>query len=189
MSEREIKINVGGDEGSGQPEEPQAADSIQEDAQVKKLSAELADLQQTLLRRQADFENYRKRVEKERAEDSKRATARVVESLIPVVDGFEHALAAHKEDEYSSYRKGFELIYKQLLDNLAKLGVERVEPLGAAFDPHMHQAMDRTETTEHPDGSILEVFQPAYIYNGRVLRPALVRVAVHPGGASNTAVN
>jgi len=189
MSEQEIKINVTNDEGSGQPEDAQSTDSVRDESQVKKLSADLADLQQTLLRRQADFENYRKRVEKERAEDSKRATARVVESLIPIVDGFEHALAAHKEDEYASYRKGFELIYKQLLDHLAKLGVERVEPLGAPFDPHMHQAMDRAETTEHPDGTILEVFQPAYVYNARVLRPALVRVAVHPGGASNKAVN
>jgi molecular chaperone GrpE len=189
MNEQEIKVNVGSDEGSGQPEESQSADSLREESQVKKLTADLADLQQTLLRRQADFENYRKRIEKERAEDSRRSTARVVESLIPIVDGFEHALAAHKDDEYSSYRKGFELIYKQLLDNLARLGVERVEPLGALFDPHMHQAMDRTETTEHPDGAILEVFQPAYVFHGRVLRPALVRVAVHPGGASNKTVN
>jgi molecular chaperone GrpE len=120
---------------------------------------------------------------KERAEDSKRATARVVESMIPVVDGFEHALAAHKEDEYANYRKGFELIYKQLLDNLARLGVERVEPLGKPFDPHMHQAMDRTETAEHEDGTILEVFQPAPCVSRAECRPAMVRVAVHPGGA------
>src|SRR6202790_343397 len=189
MNEQEIKINVTNDEGSGQPEESQSADAAREESQLKKLSTDLADLQQTLLRRQADFENYRKRIEKERAEDSRRATARVVESLIPIVDGFEHALAAHKEDEYASYRRGFELIYKQLLENLAKLGVERIEPLGKPFDPHMHQAMDRTETTEHPDGTILQVFQPGYIFHGRVLRPAMVRVAVHPNPASKGAVN
>ncbi len=191
MSEQEIKIKVKTDEAPGPSgETPNAADEAAgEDSQVKKLAAELDDLRQTLLRRQADFDNYRKRIEKERAEDFKRATARVVESLIPIVDGFEHALAAHKDDEYAGYRKGFELIYKQLLDNLAKLGVERVESLGKPFDPHMHQAMDRTETTEHADGTILEVFQPAYVYGGRVLRPAMVRVAVHPAGASNSAVN
>jgi molecular chaperone GrpE len=191
MSEREIKIKVSDAEGAAQAEDPRGDAEVpsQEASQVKKLTAELDDLRQTLLRRQADFDNYRKRIEKERAEDSKRATARVVESLIPIVDGFEHALAAHKDDEYAGYRKGFELIYKQLLDNLARLGVERVEPLGQVFDPHMHQAMDRTETTEHADGAILEVFQPAYIYNGRVLRPAMVRVAVHPRGASNASVN
>jgi molecular chaperone GrpE len=191
MSEREIKVKVTNDQGPGQPEEPQALaeDAAREDSQLKKLSTDLDDLRQTLLRRQADFDNYRKRIEKERAEDSKRATARVVESLIPIVDGFEHALAAHKDDEYAGYRKGFELIYKQLLENLAKLGVERIEPLGKPFDPHMHQAMDRTETTKHPDDTILEVFQPAYVYNGRVLRPAMVRVAVHPAEASNRSVN
>ena len=191
MSEQEIKVKVKNAQGAPQAEEAQAPaeESLQGDAQMKKLSAEMDDLRQTLLRRQADFDNYRKRIEKERAEDSRRATARVVESLIPTVDSFEHALAAHKEDEYAGYRKGFELIYKQLLDHLAKLGVERIEPLGKPFDPHMHQAMDRTETTEHADGTILEVFQPAYVYHGRVLRPAMVRVAVHPVGASNRAVN
>jgi len=184
-------VNVTGGEEPEQPDEKQnaAEDAVREDSQLKKLSADLEDLRQTLLRRQADFDNYRKRIEKERAEDSRRATARVAESLIPIVDSFEHALAAHKDDEYAGYRKGFELIYKQLLDNLGKLGVERVEPLGKPFDPHLHQAVDRTETAEHADGTVLEVFQPAYVYHGRVLRPAMVRVAVHPGGASNQAVN
>src|SRR5499425_3626457 len=120
-----------------------AADNARADADVAKLTADLDDLKQTLLRRQADFDNYRKRIEKERLEDSKRSTARVVEALIPVVDGFEHALAAHREAEYESYRKGFELIYKQLLDHITRLGAQRVDPLGQLFDPHLHQAMDR----------------------------------------------
>jgi molecular chaperone GrpE len=189
MSAEEIKVKVTSGEGADKPVEARPEESVQEDAQLKKLSAELEDLRQTLLRRQADFDNYRKRIEKERTEDSRRATARVVESLIPIVDSFEHALAAHKDDEYAGYRKGFELIYKQLLDQLGRLDVERVEPLMTLFDPHMHQAVDRTETTEHADGIILEVFQPAYVFHGRVLRPAMVRVAVHTGGASNRAVN
>lgn len=160
-----------------------------DDAETGKLLAELEDLKQTLLRRQADFENYRKRIDKERSEDTKRTTARVVESLIPVIDGFEHALAAHREAEYENYRKGFELIYKQLLDNLARLGVERVDPTGKPFDPHLHQAMDRMETIEYDDGTIVQVFQPGYVFHGRVLRPAMVRVAVHPSAASKEAVS
>jgi molecular chaperone GrpE len=108
----------------------------------------------------------------------------VIEGLIPVIDGFEHALAAHREAEYENYRRGFELIYKQLLDNLAKLGAERVDPLGKPFDPHLHQAVDRTETADQPDGTILQVFQPGYVFYGRVLRPAMVRVAVHSAAAS-----
>jgi molecular chaperone GrpE len=166
-----------------------AADSAGADAEVAKLAVDLEELRQTLLRRQADFENYRKRVEKERGEDSKRAIARVMEGLIPVIDGFEHALAAHREPAYENYRKGFELIYKQLLDNITKLGAERIDPTGKQFDPHLHQAMDRTETTEHPDGTILQVFQPGYLFHGRVVRPAMVRVAVHASPASKTVVN
>ncbi len=165
------------------------ADSEKADTEMAKLTADLEELRQTLLRRQADFENYRKRIEKERFEDSKRATARVIEGLIPVIDGFEHALAAHREAEYETYRKGFELIYKQLLDNITKLGAERIDPVGKSFDPHLHQAMDRTETTEHADGIILQTFQPGYVFHGRVLRPAMVRVAVHPSPASKKAVN
>src|ERR1700720_1434403 len=161
-----------------------AADTAKANAELAKVTADLEELRQTLLRRQADFDNYRKRIEKERFEDAKRATARVVEGLIPVIDGFEHALAAHREAEYENYRKGFELIYKQLVDNVTRLGVERIDPLGKQFDPHLHQAMDRTETVQNEDGTILQVFQPGYVFHGRVLRPAMVRVAVHPGGAS-----
>jgi molecular chaperone GrpE len=106
-----------------------------------------------------------------------------------VIDGFEHALAAHREAEYENYRKGFELIYKQLLDHLTKLGVERIDPVGKPFDPHLHQAVDRAETKDHDDGTILQVFQPGYVFHGRVLRPAMVRVAVHPNPASKEAVN
>ncbi|HEY4818032.1 MAG TPA: nucleotide exchange factor GrpE [Candidatus Acidoferrum sp.] len=166
-----------------------AADSAAADAEVARLAGDLQDLRQTLLRRQADFENYRKRIEKERAEDSKRTTARVIEALIPIVDGFEHALAAHREPAYDNYRKGFELIYKQLIDNLAKLGVERIEPVGQRFDPHLHQAVERTETDDAEDGTILQVYQPGYVFHGRVLRPAMVRVAVHATPASKRTVN
>ena len=196
MSDKEVKINLNvnkDDDGSNveQSAEAQAvaADSAKADVEMARLSADLEELRQTLLRRQADFDNYRKRIEKERFEDSKRATARVIEGLIPVIDGFEHALAAHREAEYESYRKGFELIHKQLADHLARLGVERIDPTGKRFDPHLHQAMDRTETTEHADGTVLQVFQPGYVFHGRVLRPAMVRVAVHPNPASKEAVN
>jgi molecular chaperone GrpE len=192
--DKDIRINLNTDQTGGDAEQSAEAkavaiDTAKADAEVAKLATDLDELRQTLLRRQADFDNYRKRIEKERTEDSKRATARVIEGLIPVIDGFEHALAAHREAEYENYRRGFELIYKQLVDNLARLGVERVDPAGKGFDPHLHQAMDRTETTEYEDGTILQVFQPGYVFHGRVLRPAMVRVAVHPSGASKEAVN
>ncbi len=192
MSDKDVKINLNKNVDSSELEqsaESVAADTAKANAELAKLTADLEELRQTLLRRQADFDNYRKRIEKERFEDAKRATARLVEGLIPVIDGFEHALAAHREAEYESYRKGFELIYKQLLDHLAKLGVERLDPIGKPFDPHLHQAVDRAETKDHDDGTILQVFQPGYVFHGRVLRPAMVRVAVHPKPASKEAVN
>jgi len=192
VSDKDVKINFNKNVDSSELEqsaESVAADTAKANAELAKLTADLEELRQTLLRRQADFDNYRKRIEKERFEDAKRATARLVEGLIPVIDGFEHALAAHREAEYESYRKGFELIYKQLLDHLAKLGVERLDPVGKPFDPHLHQAVDRAETKDHDDGTILQVFQPGYVFHGRVLRPAMVRVAVHPKPASKEAVN
>jgi len=196
VSDKELKINLNInkdlDNANVEPSaeaQAVAADTAKADAEMAKLTADLEELRQTLLRRQADFDNYRKRIEKERFEDSKRATARVIEGLIPVIDGFEHALAAHRESEYDNYRKGFELIYKQLLDSVTKLGVERIDPAGKSFDPHLHQAVDRAETTDREDGAILQVFQPGYVFHGRVLRPAMVRVAVQPNPASKKAVN
>ena len=193
---KEVNVNINVNksvEGSEVDQSAEAkameADAARADAEMAKLTADLEDLRQAMLRSQADFANYRKRIEKERFEDSKRATARVIEGLIPIIDGFEHALAAHREAEYENYRKGFELIYKQLLDNITKLGAERLDPVGKSFDPHLHQAVDRAETTEHEDGTILQVFQPGYVFHGRVLRPAMVRVAVHPSPASKPVVN
>jgi molecular chaperone GrpE len=193
VSEKDMKINMRINKGADSSEAEQSAkameaDSANADAEMAKLTADLEALRQSMLRSQADFANYRKRVEKERSEESKRATGRVIEGLIPIIDGFEQALAAHREAEYENYRKGFELIYKQLVENVAKLGVERIDPAGETFDPHLHQAVERAETTDYQDGTVLHVFQPGYVFHGRVLRPAMVRVAVHPSGASK-AVN
>jgi molecular chaperone GrpE len=191
MSDRDSKIHSLNDKETEPAAEGQslADEGAREEAEVKKMTAELDDLRQSLIRHQADFANFRKRSEKENSEATKRATARLIEGLIPVLDGFEQALAAHREAEYENYRKGFELIYKQLVDNVARLGAERVDPLGQPFDPHLHQALDRAETTEQPDGTILSVFQPGYLFHGRVLRPAMVRVAVHPSAASKKFAN
>jgi molecular chaperone GrpE len=187
VSEKETRIPVS--RGDDNPESNIETDSLRADAGVAKLATDLEDLRQTLLRRQADFDNYKKRIERERTEDSKRTTARLIEALIPTIDGFEQALAAHRETEYENYRRGFELIYKQLLEQISKLGAERIDPTGKPFDPHMHQAMDSTETTDHVDGTVLQVFQPAYVFHGRVLRPAMVRVAIQPAIASKANIN
>ena len=188
-NEKKPQSELNDDAQQGSDGQELAADAAKADAEVAKLATDLEELRQTLLRRQADFDNYRKRIERERGDDSKRTTGHLIEALLPVIDSFEQALAAHREPEYANYQKGFELIYKQLVDNVTRLGAERVEPIGKPFDPHVHQAMDRTETSEYPDGTILQVFQPGYVFHGRVLRPAMVRVAVHPSAASKEAAN
>jgi molecular chaperone GrpE len=167
--------------GAESPRLPTGEISLAE--QVQKLVAEKQELTETLVRRQADFENYRKRIEKERHQDRHRGVESFVEQLLPVLDAFERALAAHEEPAYAEYRKGFELIHRQLSDALAKQGLERIESAGKNFDPHYHHAIEAVETTEHPDGTVVEVLQPGYVFHGRILRPAMVRVAAHPATA------
>ena len=157
-----------------------AADAAAFAEQVTKLQAEKEELRQTLIRRQADFENYRKRIERERHEAGHRGVARLIEELLPMLDAFDRALAAHDDPAYEEYRKGFELIYRQLWETLARHGLERIKADARKFDPHVHHAVERVESYAHEDGTVLEVLQPGYSLDGRVLRPATVRVAVHP---------
>jgi molecular chaperone GrpE len=155
-------------------------------AEIAKLRAEKDDLTQTLVRRQADFENFRKRTERDRQEEARRGVERMILDLIPVLDGFDRALQGHDDPAYEEYRKGIILIRKQLWDALSRHGVQRVEAAGKIFDPHLHQAIERVESAKLPDGSIVDVFQDGYTFHGRVLRPAIVRVAVHPGNESQS---
>jgi molecular chaperone GrpE len=141
---------------------------------------ELAAKYGAAVRQLADLDNARKRIERERREDAGRITANVVEPILPVLDGFERALAAHSDPAYEDYRKGFELIYRQLLEALERLGVQRIEALGRPFDPHVHQAVERVESNEHEDGTVVEELRHGYKLRERVLRPALVRVAFRP---------
>lgn len=163
------------------PSDLPADEGAQSDA-LAKLQAEKAELADMLVRRQADFENYRKRIERERAEEGRRAQSRLIDEMLPVLDGLDRALSAHDDPAYEEYRKGLELIYKQLWDTLARHGLERIEAKGKPFDPHVHQAVDRVETHDHPDGTVVEVLQQGYKFHDRVLRPSAVRVAVHPEG-------
>jgi molecular chaperone GrpE len=174
-----------GDERQGvpievQPERERSGDQVSPE-EVARLIAEKEELTNTLVRRQADFDNYRKRIERERKDEARRGVGRLLQDLLPVLDGFERALAAHPAQD--DYRKGVELIYRHLWDTLSRHGSERIAAAGKRFDPHYHEAIERVETHEHPDGAILEVVQDGYLFDGRVLRPSLVRVAVAPEGA------
>jgi molecular chaperone GrpE len=143
------------------------------------LQAEVADLQDRLLRRQAEFENYRRRNERDRSEFLEYAGMEIVRELLPVLDDFERAQKTECSDQ--NYRKGIELIYQRLEDTLKKIGLEPVEvPPGTVFDPNLHQAVVRVETDEAPDNTILDEFQRGYNFKGKLLRPAMVKVAVKP---------
>ena len=155
-------------------------------AEAAKLRAEKEELLQTLVRRQADFENYRKRIERDRHEEGRRGVERLITDLIPVLDGFDRALQAHDDPAYEEYRKGVTLIRKQLWDTLARHGVERIDTAEKTFDPHVHQAIERAESDDYPDGYILHVFQDGYMFHGRVLRPAIVRVVVNSSDRVNS---
>ncbi len=153
----------------------EAASSLEQ--QIRKLQAEKEELMNTLVRRQADFENYRKRIEKERHSDRHRGVELLIERLLPVLDAFDRALGEHGSSVSEEHRKGFELIQRQLRDVLAKQGLEPIDAVGKEFDPHLHHAIERVETTEYPEGTVISELQPGYMFHGRVLRPAMVRVA------------
>jgi molecular chaperone GrpE len=164
------------------PPAPAAEKTLAE--QIAKLQAENKDLLNTLVRLQADFENYRKRIERDRHHENRRTLASLVENLLPVLDAFERAMAAHDDPAYEEYRKGFELIQKRLWDALAKQGLERIEAVGKHFNPHEHHAIERVESHEHPDGTVIGELQAGYKLHDKVLRPAMVRVAFIPAEES-----
>jgi molecular chaperone GrpE len=163
---------------------PPAAVSREEFEAVR---AEREDLLNSLVRLQADFENYRKRIERDRAAEYHRAVASAIEPILPVLDDFERALETHRDPGYEKFREGFDLIYRRLWAALSKMGLKRIEASGKQFDPHEHQAVERVESREHPDGFVLAELAPGYRFHERVLRPAMVRVAVHPPAPRNDA--
>jgi molecular chaperone GrpE len=101
-----------------------------------------------------------------------------VTALLPILDDFERAFKQESADK--EYVRGMELIYQRLLDTLKKLGLERIESTGLAFDPYIHQAIERVESNEFDDHTVIEEFQSGYNFKGRLLRPAMVKVAVRP---------
>jgi molecular chaperone GrpE len=142
------------------------------------LKAERDEVKELLLRRQAEFDNFRKRTEKERSEYVQYAGSEIVREMLPVLDDFERALK--NECGSPEYARGVEMIYSRMYESLKKLGLEPIETAGASFDPHLHQAVERVETKDAADGTILAEFQRGYRFKGRLLRPSMVKVAVRP---------
>jgi len=147
-------------------------------AERDQLAAEKADLYDRLLRKQAEFDNFRRRTERDRSDFLQFAGMDLARELLPVLDDFERALKVECTD--ANYAKGVGLIYQRLSDILKKMGVEPLEATGKQFDPNVHEAVVRFPTDEVEDQTVLEEFQKGYNFKGKLLRPAMVKVAVRP---------
>ena len=148
------------------------------------LEARLAEAGAQMQRLAADFENYRRRQAQERDELIRFAAHRVVENLLPVIDNFERALAHAHATDPAALIQGVTMIHRLFMDSLRQQGVEAMSPVGAPFDPRFHEAVGQVETSDHPDGTVMNVLQQGYTLGGKVLRHAMVQVASNPTQAA-----
>jgi molecular chaperone GrpE len=144
---------------------------------VETLTRERDEYYDRLLRKTAEFDNYRKRIERERREQADYAASDVLADLLPLVDDLERALQAESQTDAEAYRKGVELIHKQMLELLRRRGVTPIEAVGQEFDPHVHQAVAHEVVPGHSEGEVVEEFRRGYTLRDRLLRPAMVKVA------------
>jgi molecular chaperone GrpE len=167
------------DDGPADASANEAAD--EQPAANADLLAELTEeknaLQDRLLRIAAEFDNYRKRVDRDRRDQADAAVASAVEDLLPIVDNLERALEAPAGEDADSYRQGVELIHRQMMDVLRRRGVTPIESVGTDFDPQVHQAVAHEASPEHREGEVMEEFRRGYKLGDRLLRPAMVKVA------------
>jgi molecular chaperone GrpE len=155
-----------------------ARDSGRESALERdRLVKEKTELQELLQRRQAEFENFRRRSKREQEELFEYSAMETVKGLLPILDDFERALKVETADK--EYARGMELIYQRLYESLKKMGLEPLSTEGVLFNPHEHHAVDMVDTKEYPDQTILEEYQRGYKFKGRLLRPAMLKVAVN----------
>ena len=153
-----------------------AADPSPAASEIEMLKRERDEHYDRLLRKTAEFDNYRKRVERERREQADRAVVGLLEELLLVVDDFDLALTVDAGEGGAPYRKGVELIHAKLHDMLRRQGVKAIEALGADFDPNLHQAVMHEPSANHREGEIMGELRKGYMLNDRLLRPSMVKV-------------
>ena len=141
------------------------------------LRREKDELQDRLLRTAAEFDNYRKRIDRERRDQADAAKAEAIEDLLPIIDNLERALQAPVGTDVEGYRKGVELVHQQMLDLLRRRGVKPIQSVGADFDPRVHEAVVHEVSADHREGEVMEEFRRGYMLGERLLRPAMVKVA------------
>ena len=158
--------------GNEQPEE-KSEDTLKKE--LEEISSKLAQAEDKHLRLMAEYDNFRKRSQKEKADIYPEAIARAVEAFLPVIDNFERALGASTSDE--KYKSGVDMIYHQLLDALTKLEVKAIDRVGEVFDPNLENAVSRIQDDSLGENVVAEVYQKGYIRGDRVIRHAMVVVA------------
>ena len=160
-----------------------AADAAVSDAPLEQADAiaelrrEKEALHDRLLRTAAEFDNYRKRIDRERREQADSAVADAIQDLLPVIDNLELALEAPANADSEGYRKGVELIHQQMVDLLRRRGVKPIQSVGTDFDPRFHQAVVHEASDTHREGEVIEELRRGYMLGDRLLRPAMVKVA------------
>ncbi|MCW8985304.1 MAG: nucleotide exchange factor GrpE [Thermoanaerobaculales bacterium] len=167
--------------------EPEGLEPVPEaglEKEAENLKAELDHVRDIYLRKLAEFDNFRKRVEREREDSRLAGVEEMVRELLPVLDNFERALQ-HAEDDSGAFQQGVEMIAKQLWDTLERRGVKEVNPVGQPFDPELHEAVQRVEDGQHAPGTVAWVMLKGYTMGDRLVRPAMVGVAVEPNDDSN----
>ncbi|HUP50487.1 MAG TPA: nucleotide exchange factor GrpE [Thermoanaerobaculia bacterium] len=175
IEEIEHEMELAAQEADHTAREPKVADTTGEAAGGEP-TPDAAEWKNRYLRTLADFENYRKRIEREKAEYLRHALAGIFKELLPVLDNFDRALDHAEEGD--DFHKGVLLIYKQLFDTLKKGGLRPIEESGIRFDPNIHEAVIREEVPSVPNQTVVEILQKGYFLHDRLLRPALVKVAV-----------
>ena len=163
------------DETSGSGEEAKDAGAAKDDGEKKESSAEEEALNVKYMRLMADFQNFKRRTEKEKSDIYAFANEKIISELLNVIDNFERALLHGAAGD--SFAEGMNMIFKQLQGVLEKAGVKEIEALGLDFDPNFHNAVMTEDSTEYESGKVTEVLQKGYTLNSKVIRPSMVKVA------------
>ena len=179
LEEMQQEINAADTDEADEAEEAASESAENENAaQIEKLTADLKEKEERVLRLQADFENFRRRTSKEKEELSAVVTQGMLKDMLPLLDNFERAMAAEAKDG-EAFQKGVEMIFTQFTEILKKNGLEHIEVEGQKFDPNFHQAVMRVQNADLEDDDIAQELQKGYMVKGRVIRPSMVQVVAN----------
>ncbi|MEI3613330.1 nucleotide exchange factor GrpE [Pseudogracilibacillus sp. SO30301A] len=176
IQENESKLEAEEDENSDQPQEEEETVSKTLQFENEKLTAEVEQLNDRLLRNQAEFENYKRRTQKEKTAERKYKSEELALELLPILDNFERALQTEVSEENKGFVEGMQMVYNQLVTALQSQGIEQIETVEKEFDPNYHHAVMQIEDEEFASNIIVEELQKGYMLKDKVIRPAMVKV-------------